>query len=69
MITTTLTRENAHIWSGYFPVVKRLTRKGKVLFTAIDGSGEKTYISTGTFTSIDEFYKHVYRNQLENNNV
>ena len=69
MISTNLTRSNAFVWSGYFPTGKRVTRKGKIIFTAIDGSGEKTYISTGTFTSIDEFYKHVYRNQLENNNV
>ena len=69
MITTTLTRENAHIWSGYFPVVKRLTRKGKVLFTAVDGNGEKTYVSTGAFASTSEFYKSVYRNQLEKKDV
>jgi hypothetical protein len=65
MITTSLNRANAHIWGGFFPVAKRITRKGKIVFTAIDGSGEKTYISTGTFTNIDEFYSSIYKEGKE----
>lgn len=65
MISTSLNRANAYIWGGFFPVAKRITRKGKVVFIATDGDGERKYISTGTFTNIDEFYSSIYREEKD----
>ena len=65
MKSSNLNKNNAYIWSSFSPVVKRMTRKGKVIFTAIDGNGEGIYVSTGTFASADDFYESVYSRKEE----
>jgi predicted nucleic acid-binding Zn finger protein len=51
MQDTTATRKNLHVWAQFSPVAKRMTRKGKVIFTV----GDIRYITSGRFCSCQEF--------------
>jgi predicted nucleic acid-binding Zn finger protein len=53
MQSTTATTKNLHVWAQFSPVAKRMTRKGKVIFTVV--GSDVRYITDGKFCSCSQF--------------